>query len=81
MIDEVVMKVGFAPTYVDRLRYIFCLCADYYVVLSPQTMVNGTQRTIWIAEYPRTFMEIEDVYNQDKSIFAGISHTPIFRIM
>jgi hypothetical protein len=30
MIDEVVMKVGFAPNYVDRLRYIFRLCADYY---------------------------------------------------
>ena len=34
------MRVGFAPTYVDRLRYIFRLCADYYVVLSPQIVVN-----------------------------------------
>ena len=40
------MRVGFVPTYVDCLRYIFCLCIDYYVVLSPQTMVNAPQRTI-----------------------------------
>jgi hypothetical protein len=40
------MRVGFAPTYIDRLHYIFCLCADYYVILSPQTMVNASQRTI-----------------------------------
>jgi hypothetical protein len=40
------MRVGFVPTYVDRLCYIFCLCVDYYVVLSPQTMVNAPQRTI-----------------------------------
>ena len=26
-------------------------------------------------------MEIEDVYDQDESIFASISHTPIFKIM
>ena len=43
------MRVGFAPTYVDRFHYIFRLCADYYVVLSPQTIVNAPQRTIWIA--------------------------------
>jgi hypothetical protein len=35
------MRVGFAATSVDRLRYIFHLCADYYVILSPQTMVNA----------------------------------------
>jgi hypothetical protein len=35
------MIVGFAPTYVDRLCYIFRLCADYYVVLSPQIMINA----------------------------------------
>jgi hypothetical protein len=35
------MRVDFSPTYVDRLHYIFRLCADYYVVLSPQTMVNA----------------------------------------
>jgi hypothetical protein len=81
MIDEVVMRVGFAPTYVDRLRYIFYLCADYYAVLSPQTTVNAPQRTIWFAQCPGTFMEIEDVYDQDESIFVGISHMPIFKIM
>jgi len=43
------MRVGFVPTYIDRLRYIFCLCADYYVILSPQTMVNAPHRTMWIA--------------------------------
>ena len=75
------MRVGFVPTYIDRLRYIFCFCADYYVVLSPQTMVNAPQRTIYIAQCPGTFMEIEDVYDQDESIFASISHTPIFKIM
>ena len=73
------MRVGFVPTYIDRLRYIFCLCADYYVVLSPQTIVSAPQRTIWIAQCPRTFIEIEDVYDQDESIFASISHTPIFK--
>jgi hypothetical protein len=49
MIDEVVMRVGFAPTYVDRLRYIFHLCANYYAVMYPQTMINAPQRTIWFA--------------------------------
>jgi hypothetical protein len=81
MINEVVMRVGFAPTYVDRLRYIFHLCADYYAVLSLQTTVNAPQRTIWIAQCPSTFMEIENVYHQAESIFVGISHTPIFKIM
>ena len=75
------MRVGFPPTYVDCLCYIFRLCADYYVVLSLQIMVNAPQRTIWIAQCPHTFMEIEDVYDQDESIFASISHTPIFKIM
>ena len=73
------MRVGFAPTYVDHLYYIFRLCADYYAILSPQTIVSEPQRTIWIAQCPRTFMEIEDVYDQDESIFASISHTPIFK--
>jgi hypothetical protein len=36
------MRVGFVPTYVDHLRYIFHLCVDYYVVLPPQTMVNAS---------------------------------------
>ena len=35
------MRVGFVPTYIDRLRYIFCLCIDYYGVLFAQTMVNA----------------------------------------
>jgi hypothetical protein len=75
------MRVGYAPTYVDRLRYSFRLCADYYVVLSPQTMVNALQRTIYIAQCPGTFMKTEDVYDQNESIFASISHTPIFKIV
>ncbi|CAD6222792.1 unnamed protein product [Miscanthus lutarioriparius] len=29
------MRVGFAPTHVGPLSYIFRLCADYFVVLSP----------------------------------------------
>jgi len=29
------MRVGFAPTRVGPLGYIFRLCADYFVVLSP----------------------------------------------
>ena len=57
------MRIGFVPTYVDCLRYIFCLCADYYIVLSAQTIVNAPHITIWIAHCPRTFMEIEDVYD------------------
>ena len=55
------MRVGFAPTHVGPLGYIFCLCANYFVVLSPQSMANAPPREQWICQCPRTFMEFEDV--------------------
>lgn len=68
-----IMGVGFAPTFADSLRHIFCICSDYYVVLSQQTMVNAPMEEILIPECPCYFMEFEVVYVQDKYYFAGIS--------
>ena len=73
------MRVGFAPTHVGPLGYIFCLCADYFVVLSPQSMANAPLRELWICQCPHTFMEFDDVYAQDEYFFSGIPYTPIFK--
>ena len=61
-----------------HLSYIFRLCADYFVVLSPQSMANAPPRELWIYQCPHTFMEFEDVYAQVEYFFARIPHTPIF---
>jgi hypothetical protein len=53
------MRVSFAPTYANSLHYVFHLCADYHVILPPQTMVNAPQRTIWIAQCPQTMLFVE----------------------
>jgi len=42
------MRVGFTPTHVGSLGYIFRLCIDYFVVLSPQSMANAPPRELWI---------------------------------
>ena len=73
------MRVGFAPTHVGPLGYIFRLCADYFVVLSPQSMANTSPRELWICQCSRTFMEFEDVYAQAEYFFTGIPHTSIFK--
>lgn len=75
------IRVGFAPTHDDPLRYIFRLCSDYYVVLSPQSMVYAPPRELWICQCPRMFMEFEHVYAQAESFFAGIYNMPIFTIV
>jgi len=73
------MRVGFAPTHVGPLGYIFRLCVDYFVVLSPQSMANAPPRELWIYQCPRTFMEFKDVYAQAEYFFAGIPQMPIFK--
>ena len=72
-------RVGFTPTHVGPLGYIFRLCADYFLVLSPQSMANAPPRELWICQCPHTFIEFEDVYVQAEYFFAGIPHTPIFK--
>ena len=42
------MRVGFAPTHVGPLGYIFRLCVDYFMVLSPQSMANAPPKELWI---------------------------------
>ncbi|CAD6269621.1 unnamed protein product [Miscanthus lutarioriparius] len=66
------MRVGFMPTHVGPLGYIFCLCADYFVVLSPQSMANAPPRELWICQCPRTFIEFEDVYAQAEYFFVDV---------
>lgn len=73
-------RVGFLPTWVDDMRYMFRLHSDFYVFLSTHTMVNAQSSILGIPQIPRTFMEFQDVYTLDEFIFAGISHTPIFKI-
>ncbi|CAL4935555.1 unnamed protein product [Urochloa decumbens] len=66
------MRVGFAPTYAAPLEHILRLCADYFVVLSSQTIINTLRRTFWISQTPFTFMEFEDVYRQRENMFADV---------
>ncbi|CAD6333741.1 unnamed protein product [Miscanthus lutarioriparius] len=66
------MRVGFAPTHVGPLGYIFRLCADYFVVLSPQSMANAPSRELWIYRCPRAFMEFKDVYAQAEYFFVDV---------
>jgi hypothetical protein len=66
------LRVGFAPTYNHPLRHIFHLCLNYYVFISPYTLISNPQRTIWIPSFPRTLHDFEEVYRQAMDIFAGI---------
>ncbi|XP_066356052.1 uncharacterized protein [Miscanthus floridulus] len=66
------MRVDFAPTHVGPLGYIFRLCADYFMVLSLQSMANAPPRELWICQCPRTFMEFEDVYAQAEYFFTDV---------
>ena len=40
------MRVGFVLTHVGPSDYIFRLCADYFVVLSPKSMANVPPREL-----------------------------------
>lgn len=51
----------------------FRLYSEYCVLIGTNTIINQPQRTLLIPEYPQTFREFEDVYQQPQNTLAGIS--------